>query len=378
MKMRFLLLICMLLGQVYAQTVTVSQLNVPGEDYFDPEIHSDEDAMVWMDGNRTLWYADLDSNTGFFIQNVGKQIVVDTSAPLLATWNAGEFLIDSQGWRIVYSKTALNSTVQIHEAILNAGSFQTNQLTVGNKSNAGVIPSRSASYPSGKLLFFRGNINNQPDLNWSDRTTPNLLNPIGTYEKGFTHGDFFQGSEFGLLYSHPDSSGVYQLYIADSLNQITQITFSPSHKQNPMTLEAPELGGTLILACIAEHTTGDSLLFFQKIAGNWNRLTALGLPSGTSKPRFSSSEMFAFQGRTMVSVQIEDTTGGGVQDAEIWLLSMDGALALRVDDQLGAAQRTDPEYYVTDQKAFVYYNIYRNNIWEMWVSEVSGWAIESR
>ena len=270
-------------------------ISISNKDYFDPEILGEENIMVWLDENRVLWYATLDTSTGDFLVNNGKEIIVDTSAPLIQCWNAGEFIKDASGWKIIYSKEALSGLPHLYEAALNGSSFMTNQLTIGSSPNAGAIVSRNIAYQTGKLLFFEGDINNKANLVWADINSPNMKNILGTFEKGFSHDDFLPGNQFGLVYTEKDSNGYYQLFIADSLNQQTQITSTPFHKQNPMALKALDFNNDIIIGCIKELPTGDSLIFYRKNMGQWERITRLGIPSGASFSRFSSSEMFTYQ-----------------------------------------------------------------------------------
>ena len=58
-------------------------------------------------------------------------------------------------------------------------------------------------------------------------------------------------------------------------------------------------------------------------------------------------------------------------------MSLDGQSALRVDEANGNKLRTDPEYFVTQSKIFIYYNIRQNGIWELWLSEIDGQLLTS-
>lgn len=373
--MRYLLFIYVFIHHSLLIAQQATMISQPNKDYFDPEILGEENIMVWMDDDKVLWYATLDTSDGSFLVNDGKEIIVDTSASLLQSWNAGEFLEDASGWKIIYTKEALSGLSQLFEATLNGSIFMTNQLTFGSSSNAGAIVSRNTAYQSGKLLFFSGNINNNANFVWADINSPNMKNNLGTFEKGFSHGDFLPGNQFGLVYTEKDTNDYYQLFIADSLNQQTQITSTPFHKQNPMALKATDYNNEIVIGCIKELPAGDSLIFYKENMGQWERITSLGVPLGASFSRFSSSEMFTYQNQSFISLQIEDTTGGGLQNAEIWILSLDGQTALRVDEQNGNKLRTDPEYFVTQNKIFIYYNIFHNGIWELWVSQVNGQVI---
>ena len=373
--MRYIILLLILYSSFSLRAQKATMISLSNEDYFDPEILGKENIMVWMDDNRILWYATLDKSNGNFLVNDGKEIVVDTSASLLQSWNAGEFMKDATGWKIIYTKESSTGLPQLYAAALNGSSFMPHQLTYGSSSNAGAIVSRNAAYQTGKLLFFSGYINNNANFVWADINSPNMKNNLGTFEKGFSHGDFLPGNQFGLVYAGKDTSGYYQLFIADSLNQKTQITSTPFHKQNPMALKATDYNNEIIIGCIKELPTGDSLIFYKENLGQWARITSLGVPAGASFSRFSSSEMFTYQNQSFISLQIEDTTGGGLQNAEIWIMSLNGHTALRVDEQNGNKLRTDPEYYVSQNKLFIYYNIFHNGIWELWVSEVDGQVI---
>lgn len=375
--MKLAVLSILIFWMTWSSAQDVRLLSWPGRDYYDPEILPSKDAMVWMDERRVLWYAELDSLTGAFREGDGRQILVDTSGSLLQSWNAGEFLEDAQGWQIIYTRPDHNDLPQLHAAKLTDHAFEVRQLTTGSRPNAGAIVSRNPAYSSGKLLYFHGPIQQDADMVWADVDTPNQRNRIGVFARGFSHGDFFPGPSFGLVYVDLDTTGYYQMYTLTEGKPPEAITRSPFHKQNPMAVQAPEYHHTLVLACIQETAMGDSLLFFHQEAGEWTLVSRIGVPTGSDYHRFSSSEMFVFQGHTWVSVQIEDPIGGGVQPAEIWILRMDGQQAIRMDEQQGVQRRTDPEHYVTEDRLHIYYNLRRNNTWELWVSTLKAEQVTS-
>ncbi len=364
--MRHCLLLYTLLYSLGLMAQQATMISLPNEGCFDPEILNNEHLMVWMDDNRNLWIASLDSTTGGFNIIDGKELYIDQSAPLTQSWNAGEFLLDANGWKVIYSKNVMGVT-QLFSGSLSG----TNQLTSGTIPNAGAIVSRNPNYNNGGLLFFNGNIDSASAV-WSYISSPTDTNYLGDFEKGWSHGDFLPGNEFALVFNKKDINGYYQLFLADSINQLLQLTSTPFHKQNPMAIKAPEFDNEIILGCIKELPSGDSLLFFKKNMGQWEYFSGLGIPPGSAYQKFSSSEMFTFQNRSFISLQIEDSVGTGLQNAKIWILSLDGQTRLRVDEQNGTKLRTDPEYYVTTDNIFIYYNIRFNSTWELWVSKISG------
>lgn len=359
------------------QAQTVRMVSPPNENYYDPEFFSHTNTMVWSDDDRKLWYANIDTTDGTLISADGRDIYIDTIAPLAFTSNGGEFLLDASGWRIIYTGYDGNGLPQTFEAILQGATFQTNQLTIGPYPNAGAIASRNSSYTNGKIVYFTGTPNNNATINWSSIHTPQVANPIGTFEPGGSHVDFFPGNEFGISIVNKDSTGIYQLFTVDSLNTKSQLTASPFNKQNPMIVSAPEINNKMLVGCIEELPESDSLNFYRQINGQWVLFNKIGLASSPNDTiRMTSTEMFVWQNKSFVVAKVY--RNNATQSlSEIWITDISGSIQIKMDNQNGQLLLTEPEYLVTQNKLFIYYTIRYGGLWELWVSELEAGILSS-
>jgi hypothetical protein len=161
-----------------------------------------------------------------------------------------------------------------------------------------------------------------------------------------------------------DSAGVNErqvfLWDGDS-NTTTQLTFDPTRKDAVWMWQAPEFNGDYVFMAAVNSSFVE---FWHKNPGattpdtTWVPFSAAPAPAGA--PQYvESPEPFVYEGQSYVFyVRSTDSNPESVTvPTEIWLTSLNGTVNRQISDpnQTGVI-RIDPEWFVTSQGPYIYYN----------------------
>ncbi|HEY2559974.1 MAG TPA: hypothetical protein VGI48_09740 [Caldimonas sp.] len=321
--------------------------------------------FVFSDADNNLWVAQIDSQTGNFIPHDGHGLLLDTNATAPTDYGNGpEWFESASGSGFVYTQFLpgqphSDSTAVVGIATMVNGAWTINILSgaTGRASpDATKNPSDPDVYinyvsaPKGKLYWRKlSDINTEHELPISGLTDGNARRWVPG-----THSIVFQGQL---------SDRVKQIYMYDiDTGVLEQLTASPTDLTGVFMWRAPEFNNELVFLTMAKDRT--QILVYRKLPGadkvlRWTVIKTITGPAAL--PYFFSPEPFVHNGRSYVFT--EASSSFKFFDLTIPnQIMISGIHPLRVDARLVTNEtsvfrvRLDPEYYVTAQGPFVYYN----------------------
>ncbi len=337
------------------QEARAVRIGVPGVGYIDPEFYSDLDLMAFADGERRVWLASLDPESGRPVAADGREVLVDVGVtPLNVSFNGPEFGVDRRGWALFYTKAA-DGLPQPWRATLEDGRITRGPLIEAPPSRLSILPAKNPEADSTALMYVRDGDWGEGHIGYLNEADP------AASESGVPSSDtgarWIDGTA-AFTFVHTQGPDVGQVAIHDGETGRTRtITDSPGVKSLAYGWRAPETGGLLVLAVVDDaaievYAEGDGVV--------WERRWRLTLPAESAGAWIGSPEPFVANGRSYISLALKQ--GAGYVPAEVWVWGVeDGAerVLVRCDDGQGRVIRTDPEVYLGRERAFVYYNLIR-------------------
>lgn len=364
MKKVFFLALFLISGSLSAQNA--QRISIPGFNYIDPEIFSEENKLAFQTGNGSVWLADLDPITGSFVSANGLDLLIDTGASsLIQSFNGPEFGFDTLGWAIFYTKNN-GPAPQAWKAEVENGIVTNTPLTSGNKARLSILSSKSSSSESIRILFSKGASLNTGVFGWTDEEDPAAETIIDSTDRGVRWID--DTRKFIYIKQTGIQDGQLFLYDTETSTQ-EQITNDATGKSYAYGWIAPEYDELITLVL-----EGDTAIAIYRDLGNeyWDRIITIAAPEESSFKNIGSPETFTAGGKSYISfVTKVDSTGSAYDHSEVWLSDIDpdpeNRLTLRCDDGSPGVIRSDPESYLGEDEVFIYYNrITEEGIYEIW------------
>lgn len=346
------------------QQVTPSSISVP-----DPEFNTINHLATWQDSEGILWVAPLDLETGAFI--FSEAIQLDQGlAPISATLNGPEWIYGAAGPQIVYTK-AVEDELFLSRVQWNGTDWETE------------ILSGNSSLPQGETgLSPFGSLNPEdpnPRIFYTTTPPPIPFTPTGPFTLAWRDLDEDIGgiiSEGTATYSgrwiDQDSSAIIFIEEVEGVGQVftydidtqttTQLTFDSTYKGEPFMWRAPEFNHELVFFAgekdHPEDITYAQLGFYRFIDGEWVKFKIIRPP--TSLNQIHSPEPFLYNGRSFVSLLATDALQAdnflsGLQGAEVWIAGIGEPDFYRQVSGPESVFRNDPEAFVDETGAFIYY-----------------------
>jgi hypothetical protein len=345
----------------------------------------------WTDQSGKLYVGHLDPGTGNFTPAEGNNELVDTLAYNWKTWGNGpEWAFSTQNGNIVsqlvYTRhqaganktgfsTAAYASMVNGKWVARALPGNTGDGTTGSGST--IVPLASQCNSSSVPIAVFHNIATPSQSFWelvsSAAGTAPTMTPFGAYDNGLgerwlpcTHQMTFQGS------APPDSSGhVYQQvfwYDADT-NVVQQLTTNAHGKHTSFMFYAPDFSHNLIFFTVSDHLEVDVFQQTSVYANGAPKVTLVNQirSPDSSEPYINSAEPFINctpQCATYVFMTLAPTSdaqnGHTVPNGlAVAALSPSTPLfkILVPASAQPAAQRLDPEYYITANGPYIYYQL---------------------
>jgi outer membrane protein assembly factor BamB len=326
----------------------------PVLDLRQPEFDARTKRMIWQDRLEYLWIADVDPVTGAIHPKDGKGTRIDTNlSPLGEVQNTPRYTWGTDGGYIIYTKDA--GDIDLHLAMaeeVEPGVWMTSLLENGeNRFKANGSPEETPG--PARIVYNR--ITPEGDIVTSWRE---LLDPTTEQSAIGVEGGRFLGGEPAVVLMAPDENDIIQIFVVPFDTGIPeQISFESQSNFNAFIWYAPEYEDYLITSMINFTRLG----IYRRIDGKWTKIHEYRLP--TSKPFVSSEEAFVVNGKSFITVVAAEKLGAGnflgqpVGPSEIWVTSIDtlGQFFRRIDDPSYEAQRSEPEPYLLESLAVVYY-----------------------
>jgi hypothetical protein len=375
-----------------AAAFVVDDIQVCNTDYsiVDPEFDAATQQMVYIDavsGIGSIRLVQLQSD-GTVPSSNCKGFEVDPQGmlfPFIANQkfygNGPEFGFSQAGLEIFYTRQENNLPVLARAWWPTAGVLQKETLSNGTQRGA-VLPSYNSADTRSRLLYVRNSGQGAYEADWRESNDPLtealVPNPLGinsyTGVGGAPRWVRAAGSQRrSLALTKPGLCGrqAAQYFIdTQSFEPISNCeTATPSQNRDEVWIwEAPEFGGAMTAIAIVNT---NCLEVYKKTGSIWAKINefradnvvtgapnscALGSQPTNIQSHFYSPEFSVVKGRSYVAIQRGDAVVSGPSD--IWVIPIDssqGATPFKVSGPAANMTRTEPEWFVTSQGAYVFY-----------------------
>lgn len=340
----------------------------PGAVAIDPELHPSLPLLAYQDGGNRIVMVELDPMTGEFVSSANSPRVLDSDAASTGiTFNGPQFGQDRFGWAAFYSKEDEHGVIQTWRATVD-GDAVTNDLLTGGISHMTSLASASDALSGIRIINLEGSWQAGGIGTWFDEDNPGLQVPFGDPIDRLrtSRADWVIGDEDAIVFNFNDGANAGQLALYDVVTeQTTVITGDAGDKTFAQAWPAPEFGGIAAMALVDKLTVG----VYRDLGGPfWERVADLPIPAGSGGLTMGSPEVFVVNGKSYLSLTVQTTESNTPPeaDAQVWIIDIEEdparRFAVRCDDGAeGPLQRIDPEFYLGEEQAFVYYNIRGSN-----------------
>ena len=324
--------------------------------------------LVFSDADNNLWVGQVDPQTGNFVPPDGRGLLLDTNAAAPTDYGNGPEWFDSAtGSGFVYTQYLPGRPHDDSTAVIGVATMVNGAWTITILSGARGRASPDAtknpadpdvyinyvSAPKRKLYWRKlSDINTEHELPIDDLTDGNSRRWVPG-----THKIIFQGHD-------PNDPLVLrdQIFIYDiDTNTREQLTFNPKGVLGGMMWQAPEFKNEFVFFTMEKERR--KILVYRKIPGadqvlRWTIVKTIDAPAAL--PYFFSPEVFVHNGRSYIFATV--SSAAAFYDRTIPnQIAISGVDPLRLDARLLTPTtpprlRLDPEYYVTAQGPFLYYN----------------------
>jgi hypothetical protein len=325
--------------------------------------------FAFSDADHNLWVAKVDVQTGNLIPSDGRGLLLGTDATAPTDYGNGpEWFNSTSGSGFVYTHTAAapgqidDATTAVGIARMVSGTWTTTILSdkLGRASpDATKNPADPDVYinyvsaPKGRWFWRKlSEINVEHELPLSYLTDGNSRRWVPG-----THSIIFQGH----LPTDPQLVDQIFLYDVDT-GVLEQLTFNPGGVVSAFMWRAPEFNNELVFMTMAKLR--QQILVYRKLPGadkvaRWTIIKTIDGPAAL--PYFFSPEPFTHNGRSYIFS--ESSSSSRFFDRTIPnQISISGINPLIQDFRLLTSDsnvfrlRLDPEFFVTAQGPFIYYN----------------------
>lgn len=324
--------------------------------------------LAYVDNNKQLWVAAVDPATGNFLPANGMGQLVDSrAAPAPIYLNGPEWVRSALGSQIVFTRyqpgmIPSNQSAGLATATDN-GSGGWSVAMLG--SSLGKVNPMGSTDPTDA----------QPTIHYQNTSTsyafsrveniPSSELPITVSGQG--DASSFRRSVDGMnkiVVSGKASNGYYQIFLHDPATGVSeQITHEKNNLKGAVMWRAPDYEGDYVMAAVQN---GVSIVVYRRTANGdgsftWNKIIKRQLPSAT--PYVWSPDFFIHNGKSYVFFQMNTSPNWNDYTkpnllAMIGILDSNSSIQKLVASGAKSRARTDPEYFITAQGPFIYYNRY--------------------
>ena len=346
----------------------------------------------WTDTSHNLWVGHLDPSTGAFTPTQGNNELVDPYAYFWKSWGNGpEWAFSTQNGQVI-SQLVFTRYPRAKNLVGIAGAafatmvngVWTSQFFPGAVATSGdpragstILPEASQCNSDPVALTIFHNLATPPQSFWEPTTstagTAPTVTPFGSYDNGLgerwvpcTHQLLFQGS------APPDSSGnVYQqvFWYDTDTNVVQQLTTNSHGKHTAFMFEAPDFNHNYIFFTISDHLEIDVYEQTGVLANGAPKFQIINQIRSPDKtePYINSPEPFI--NCTPVCTTYIFMTLSATNNSQNGHTSPNGLAVAALNpatplfkvlvpaSSLPSSQRLDPEYYITANGPYLYYQL---------------------
>lgn len=323
--------------------------------------------FAFTDNNGQTWIGNVDFQTGAFLPADGKGVLVDTDSAITVEYGNGpEWMNWGSDSSIVFTRYAPGVPHEPRNAELAwsrmvNGSWVTTTVpnTLGRAAPAGTLDT-DGSVPR---IQYRDARNNSLFF-WQSLDTLGVEHAIPGDRSDGSARRWVPGTRKIIRQGPPDGTRLTdQIFLYDTDADVNeQLTFDPVTKLGAVMWRAPEFNNDYVFLTMTELRT--QLLIYRRLAGadgvlRWTVIKTIKAPA--SLPYMWSPEAFTHNGRSYVFFQVSAFKSFADRSNPNHL-AMSGIDPLRSDfrmltnDSATPRLRLDPEYFITAQGPYIYYN----------------------
>ncbi len=351
------------LNDVFLSTEKIiNEAAISGIAIIDPEFDAVNNRVTWQDFDFNLWVAPVNSSTGLIALEEAKVLDSDL-APIASyrdrsgTGNGPEWISSKHESQVLYTKI-FNKQPVLARTLGSGLNLTTALITEENTSlepvtGAAPIGSLDEDDNNPRFVYLLPTPPGLSTLAWRD-----LNQPTGDIvAEGVSSAARWVNNESRALTFTMPVSQVNQVFLYRiNPDKLYQLTNSPVQKTNPFIWLAPELDELLLLVSETEDLNMPgkitSLGIYHQTENGWIKLNTVRPPSQFTYIR--SAEPFTYKGYSYISFLTENEKGG---PSEIWIASPDPIKNFYrlVSDPERIIDRNDPEVFIAESNAFIYY-----------------------
>ena len=335
--------------------------------------------MAYIDTDHNLWVGGVNFSNGYFNPPDGKGVLVDTNATTATEIGNGPEWVDSeQGSQLVYTRWTDGvphqaANLQLGLAVMNGGTWIAGAI---DHSKGRVLP-LGTDDPNGPYPFLHFQTFSTPTrpttLYWrglypdSTETAIPMLNPQANITRRWVPGTLdiiLTAPESAVVPTMraPLSPSTRQVFLYHaSTGEIEQLTFDDVNKFWAFMWPAPEFGGEMVFVVMVG---GNRLRVYRNLDDGeggmaWTNVKTINMPADT--PYVTSPEPFVYNNQSWISFTLSnDPTGRDfTMPSQIAMAGIvPGVDNLRLLTSATDRVRRDPEYFITANGPYIYYNRY--------------------
>lgn len=373
-------LLCLAATASRAQTAPLPEIQVSTYFILDFEFDSGRDGvycptcnfgagnnrLTFTDPLGHLWIGNVDQNTGAFVPVTGRGVQAGINAAYAAVFGNGpEWVMSAEGAQIVYTYYVVGTPknadgVSLGLATQTATGWTSGQIP-GTQQRYLPLGSLDPNDPSARIAY-QNKATGKAYWRDLDESVPEQAVPTkGTCGRRFVNGRPTLVYTSPCLFRTRTKSQVYALDLSTNVAQ--QVTFDDTAKDFAFMWRAPEFDNDYALLTVADLSV---LRIYREIddgSGGKTWVLANSITPLPDRPYIGSPEPFVHNGKSYVVMSV--STSSDPNDVsvptQIALTGIDPAtpsFRLLTNDDSIQRLRLDPEYYITSQGPFIYYNRY--------------------
>lgn len=322
--------------------------------------------FVFSDDSYRMWLGYVDYQTGAFYPADGHGVLLDTDVAKTTDFGNGpEWMSSASGSQVLYTKY-LAGRAPRNGRDPNPAFAGIGLATMVNGSwSAGFFPNgMGRASPAGTLdptditPLINYVASDKSGTYWRSMAQPDVENVMAITDVSNGNSRRWVDGTHKVIFT-----GRSQVYLYDvDTNVLEQLTFDANPKTGAFMWRAPEFNNEYVFFCMAGQRK--QMLVYRKLAGadgiaRWTVVKTINSP--TQLPYFWSPEPFVHNGHSYIFTEVSssaDFTDLGVP-TQLALTGIDPLKAnfrMLTNDNTKYRVRIDPEYYITAQGPFIYYN----------------------
>ena len=329
--------------------------------------------LTYIDTDNNVWVGYVDYNNGYFFPRDGKGVLVDTNGiAAQKIGNGPEWMVSERGSELLYTRWTDKrphtfNNVTLGHAYMGGGSWIAGTLP-GSKGY--VLPVGSLNTDDRvPLMHYQNFSKTSTDVYWRIATQDSAQHMIalGSHQPGVTRRWVPGTNKIIMTYpaEREASMKAYrQVFLySPADDSIEQLTFDPVNKYWAFMWQAPEYNNEYLFFVMVG---GKELHIYRKRpqpGGGlaWQVINNIAMPEAT--PFIDSPEPFVHNEQSWVFFTVSASQDGHDISAssQIAITGIDpdtSTFRVLTSDEPQARARRDPEYFITANGPYLYYNRY--------------------